>query len=235
MSCVSPIGLSLLTFGGVIFCWISDVSSESKLEGNHTTYVRLNLRMGMLLFIISEIMFFCGFFWAFFHSSVTPVIEVGSIWPPYNVSPISSVGIPTLNTVILLLSGAFVTWAHHSLLEKSQPQALLGLLITISLALIFTFFQGFEYIDAISGVSDGIYGSTFFLSTGFHGLHVIIGTIMLSYSLYRILNSQCVSTLTQHFGLEASIWYWHFVDIVWLFLFISIYWWGYNASTLMGL
>ena len=180
----------------------------------------------MLLFLLSEVMFFLAFFWAFCHSSLAPTIEIGAVWPPKGIEALSPWEIPFLNTLILLSSGAAVTWAHHAILAGSREQALYGLLATIILAVVFTGFQAMEYIEAPFTISDGIYGSTFYLATGFHGLHVIIGTIFLIICCIREYLGHF--TAKHHFGFEAAAWYWHFVDVVWLFLFVSIYWWGGN-------
>ena len=204
--------------------WWRDVIRESTFEGHHTKAVQTGLRYGMILFIVSEIMFFLAFFWGFFHSSLAPSIEIGAVWPPKGIEPFNAWDIPFLNTLILLLSGASVTWAHHAIVGGDRKETILGLAITIALGIIFTFFQGYEYVSAPFTMSDGIYGSVFYLATGFHGFHVLIGTIFLIVCLIRQINYHF--TRTHHFGLEAAAWYWHFVDVVWLFLFVSIYWWG---------
>jgi cytochrome c oxidase subunit 3 len=222
-------GLQLLSLGFAIilytmFVWWRDVIRESTYEGHHTLAVQIGLRYGMILFIISEVMFFLAFFWAFFHSSLAPAVEIGAVWPPKGIDVLDPWGVPFLNTLILLSSGAAVTWAHHAILAGLKPQAIYGLLATVLLAVVFTALQGMEYVEAPFTISDGIYGSTFFLATGFHGLHVIIGTIFLTICGSR----QYLGHFTKkhHFGFEAAAWYWHFVDVVWLFLFVSIYWWG---------
>ena len=218
------LGLTMLLY--TMFVWWRDVIRESTYEGHHTSVVQLGLRYGMILFIVSEIMFFFAFFWAFFHSSLSPTIDIGAVWPPKGIDVLDPWGIPFLNTLILLSSGAAVTWAHHAILAGLKKQAVYGLLATVLLALVFSGFQGMEYVEAPFTISDGIYGSTFFLATGFHGFHVIIGTIFLAICCIR----QYMGHFTQkhHFGFEAAAWYWHFVDVVWLFLFVSIYWWGGN-------
>ena len=207
-----------------MFVWWRDVVRESTFEGHHTGIVQQGLRFGVILFIISEILFFFAFFWAFFHSSLAPTIEIGSIWPPKGINVLDPWEIPFLNTLILLLSGCTVTWAHHAIVSNLRLQAVLSLFATILLASIFTAFQAYEYNMADFRLSDGIYGSTFYMATGFHGFHVLIGTISLSVCFFRLLQYQL--TQQHHFGFESSAWYWHFVDVVWLFLFVSIYWWG---------
>nr|YP_010620337.1 cytochrome c oxidase subunit III [Lethe distans]WAX37313.1 cytochrome c oxidase subunit 3 [Lethe distans] len=207
-----------------MYQWWRDISRESTFQGKHTLLVSNGLRWGMILFIISEIFFFISFFWAFFHSSLSPNIEIGSMWPPLNITPFNPFQIPLLNTIILISSGITVTWTHHSLMENNYSQTLQSLLITIILGIYFTFLQAYEYIEAPFTIADSIYGSTFFMATGFHGLHVIIGTLFLLTCFIRHLTNHF--SKNHHFGFEAAAWYWHFVDVVWLFLYISIYWWG---------
>jgi len=237
--------LGLFTVITIATLWWRDVIREATFEGCHTTLVQRGLRYGMLLFILSEVMFFFAFFWAFFHSSLAPNIEIGAVWPPVGLSVFSPWGVPLANTLILLLSGATVTFAHFCILLtttwssfylfgfklldpiKTYPFWILSsvaLIITITLAVLFTLLQLFEYIEAPFNITDGIYGSTFFIATGFHGLHVIIGTLFLTVCLFRNILSHFNEN--HHFGFEAAAWYWHFVDVVWLFLFVSIYWWG---------
>nr|UGY85181.1 cytochrome c oxidase subunit 3 [Pseudoglomeris magnifica] len=204
--------------------WWRDIIRESTFQGLHTKLVIKGLRWGMILFIISEVFFFISFFWAFFHSSLSPTLEIGSTWPPIGILPFNPLQIPLLNTTILLSSGVTVTWAHHSLLENNYNQAFQSLLLTIILGGYFTMLQAYEYMESPFTISDSIYGTIFFVATGFHGLHVLIGTTFLFMCLIRHLYYHFSSL--HHFGFEAAAWYWHFVDIVWLFLYISIYWWG---------
>nr|YP_010321798.1 cytochrome c oxidase subunit III [Stenochironomus okialbus]UKO32999.1 cytochrome c oxidase subunit III [Stenochironomus okialbus] len=207
-----------------MFQWWRDISREGTLQGLHTIQVVKGLQWGMILFIVSEIFFFISFFWAFFHNSLSPTIELGKIWPPVSIIPFNPFQIPLLNTLILLSSGVTVTWAHHSLMENNHSQTLQSLIFTIILGIYFTILQAYEYLEASFSISDSVYGSTFFMATGFHGIHVIIGTSFLLVCLIRHLNNNF--SKNHHFGFEAAAWYWHFVDVVWLFLFISIYWWG---------
>lgn len=204
--------------------WWRDVVREATYEGKHSTTVQKGLRYGMALFILSEVCFFVAFFWGFFHSSLSPNIEIGSIWPPEGIVTFDPWQIPFLNTIILLLSGATITWAHHAIVGGDRSGALLALEVTIGLAVAFTALQAYEYIESSFSISDGIYGSTFFMATGFHGFHVIIGTIIIIVMTLRLYYHHF--TKEHHFGFEAGAWYWHFVDVVWLFLFVSIYWWG---------
>nr|AYR05275.1 cytochrome c oxidase subunit 3 [Coleoptera sp. ACP-2013] len=208
----------------VMYQWWRDISRESTYQGLHTYKVTLGLRWGMILFITSEIFFFISFFWGFFHNSLSPSIELGLIWPPKGIYSFNPLEIPLLNTLILLTSGLTVTWAHHSLMENNYNQAFQGLMMTVILGIYFTILQGFEYIESPFTISDSSYGSSFFMATGFHGLHVIIGTTFLMICLIRLYFNHFSSI--HHFGFEASAWYWHFVDVVWLFLYISLYWWG---------
>nr|YP_008081532.1 cytochrome c oxidase subunit III [Erynnis montanus]AGJ72731.1 cytochrome c oxidase subunit III [Erynnis montanus] len=207
-----------------MYQWWRDVCREGTFQGKHTMSVLKGLRWGMILFIISEIFFFISFFWAFFHSSLSPNIEIGISWPPNNITPFNPFQIPLLNTIILITSGVTVTWAHHALMENNFSQTKQSLIITIMLGIYFTILQAYEYYEAPFTIADSIYGSTFFMATGFHGLHVMIGTIFLITCLIRHLFYHFSNK--HHFGFEAAAWYWHFVDVVWLFLYISIYWWG---------
>nr|AZL93378.1 cytochrome c oxidase subunit 3 [Pimpla luctuosa] len=208
-----------------IFQWWRDVIRESTFQGMHTIYVSKLMRLGMILFIISEIFFFFSFFWSFFHMSLSPSIEIGGIWPPKMIYMFNPYNIPLLNTIILLSSGISITWSHYSILMKNLFESKISLMITISLGLYFSFLQFFEYFESPFTIADSIYGSTFFMITGFHGLHVIIGTLFIIVTFFRLINLQLSSY--HHFGFEASAWYWHFVDIIWLFVYISIYWWTF--------
>nr|WAX39173.1 cytochrome c oxidase subunit III [Anaplecta sp. 5 ZQW-2020] len=204
--------------------WWRDITREATYQGLHTKLVMRGMRWGMILFITSEILFFVSFFWAFFHSSLSPTIEIGSTWPPLGIMSFNPMQIPLLNTAILLASGVTVTWAHHSIMENNHNQATQSLMFTVMLGIYFTVLQAFEYMEAPFTIADSVYGSSFFMATGFHGLHVIIGTTFLAICMSRQMMMHFSSN--HHFGFEAAAWYWHFVDVVWLFLYISIYWWG---------
>jgi len=208
----------------IMYTWWRDITREGTYEGQHTSRVQLGLRMGVLFFIASEIMFFFAFFWAFFHSSLNPSFYIGGVWPPMFLVILNPWKVPLLNTIILLSSGATVTLAHHAIVAGEKKEAVNALIWTILLAVFFTALQGFEYLSAPFTISDGVYGSTFYMATGFHGFHVIIGTIFLFICLIRLQLEHF--TKEHHFGFEAAAWYWHFVDVVWLFLFLTIYWWG---------
>lgn len=207
----------------VMFTWWRDVIREATFEDQHSVVVQKGLRFGMILFIVSEIMFFFAFFWAFFHSSLAPVFSIGGVWPPKAITVMDAFTVPLTNTFFLLSSGATVTWSHHAIIVRAKKQALVGLFFTLILAILFTSLQVFEYVNASFNISDGIYGSCFFLLTGFHGFHVFVGTIALFCSFIRIILNHF--TDKHHFGFESAVWYWHFVDVVWLFLFVSLYWW----------
>nr|BBB16224.1 cytochrome oxidase subunit 3 [Pagurus filholi]BBB16264.1 cytochrome oxidase subunit 3 [Pagurus japonicus] len=216
--------LGLLTTVLTMIQWWRDVTREATYQGLHTKIVETGMRWGMILFIVSEVLFFFSFFWAFFHSSLSPTVEIGMSWPPKGIDPFNPFQIPLLNTIILLSSGATVTWAHHAIMEGNHKQALQSLFITVILGLYFTALQAFEYVEAPFTIADSVFGSTFFVATGFHGLHVIVGTSFLMVCLFRLY--KCHFSSEHHFGFEAAAWYWHFVDVVWLFLYIFIYWWG---------
>jgi len=216
--------LGLIFMFGVSIFWWSSVIIESTLEGIHTRRVQAGLRLGMLLFIVSEVFFFIGFFWAYLHCSLSPNVEVGSVWPPTGITPLNYFHLPFLNTVVLLSSGATVTWAHSSLKSGALFSCYRGQYLTVTLGIFFTLLQGLEYHWSSFCISDGAYGSTFFLATGIHGFHVLFGTLFLLVSLFRLI---CYHfTPVRHLGFEFACWYWHFVDVVWLFLYLIIYIWG---------
>jgi cytochrome c oxidase subunit 3 len=225
------VGAGVIGIAFTMFSWWADVIREAH-GGDHTPIVQLHLRYGMILFIASEVMFFVAWFWAFFSSALFPaeVAAVGGVWPPAHRQVLDPFGWPLLNTLILLCSGCTVTWAHHALIHGNRAGLIKGLWCTIALGLLFTGIQAYEYAHApflfVGKVADGanIYGSTFMMATGFHGFHVIIGTIFLTVCLVRSYKGHF--TPKQHFGFEAAAWYWHFVDVVWLFLFLCIYVWG---------
>ncbi|HYM32322.1 MAG TPA: cytochrome c oxidase subunit 3 [Candidatus Cybelea sp.] len=224
------IGVVILAY--TMLCWWRDVVKEATFEGHHTPVVQLGLRYGMVLFIASEVMFFVAWFWAYFNAALYPTAAVGGHWPPQGIEPFDPWHLPFVNTLILLTSGTTVTWAHHALQHEDRKGLLQGLLLTIILGLLFTSVQAWEYSHAAFGFKDGIYASTFFMATGFHGAHVIIGTIFLIVTLFRAYRGHFKPD--HHFGFEAAAWYWHFVDVVWLFLFTCIYWWGSAGATLAG-
>jgi cytochrome c oxidase subunit 3 len=213
--------LILMTFSGL---WFRDIIREASVEKVHTPVVKFGFRYGMLMFIASEVMFFAAFFWAYFDSALFPTEAIGNVWPPANIETINPFDLPFMMTAILLLSGCTVTWAHASLIDGNRRDTILGLIATIALGAIFSAFQLYEYHHAEFGFKDTIYASTFYMATGFHGFHVLIGNIFLCVCLYRAWKDQFKPD--DHFGFEAAAWYWHFVDVVWLFLFVAIYWYG---------
>ncbi len=221
-------GLLLVLF--TMYSWWAVVVSESRTPGVHSPVVRLGLRYGMFLFISSEVMFFLAFFWAFFHFSLYPEHANSATWPPEGIHVFDPWDLPFLNTLILLTSGTTVTWAHHALREGNRQSLIYGLALTVVLGMLFTACQAYEYAHAAFGFKDGIYSSTFYMATGFHGFHVLVGTIFLAVCLFRAMKGHF--TPERHFGFEAAAWYWHFVDVVWIFLFICIYWWGSVGATI---
>lgn len=221
--------LLLLRITGItilVIQWWRDVSREGSYIGKHSYIVELGLRSGIILFIISEAFFFLSFFWSYFHRSLRPNTELGRTWPPFGIVVFNPFGVPLLNRIILLSSGASVTWAHHAIIQGNHSQANKSLILTIILGIYFTVLQGYEYYEARFRIGDRAYGSTFFIATGFHGLHVIVGTLFLLVSNVRLLFGKF--SHNHHFGFEASAWYWHFVDVVWLFLYVRIYVWRSN-------
>nr|YP_009654802.1 cytochrome c oxidase subunit III [Leptoglossus membranaceus]QCI09357.1 cytochrome c oxidase subunit III [Leptoglossus membranaceus] len=216
------LGVAILLL--TMFQWWRDIVREGTFQGKHTIKVTEGLKLGMILFIISEVFFFISFFWGFFHSSLAPTIEIGMMWPPKGIKTFNPMEIPLLNTMILLTSGMSVTWAHHALMNGLHSETTKALTVTVLLGVCFTILQAYEYMEATFCISDSIYGSSFFMATGFHGIHVIIGTTFLAICLMRHI--MCHFSKSHHFGFEAAAWYWHFVDVVWLFLYVSIYWWG---------
>nr|AMW90862.1 cytochrome c oxidase subunit III [Gekko japonicus] len=216
--------LGLATMLLTTYQWWRDIVREGSFQGHHTKLVQKGLRYGMVLFITSEVFFFIGFFWAFYHSSLAPAPELGGQWPPSGVNPLNPFEVPLLNTAVLLASGVTITWAHHAMMEGNWKETTQGLALTVLLGAYFTLLQAMEYFEAPFTIADATYGATFFVATGFHGLHVIIGSSFLLICLTRQINYHFKTD--HHFGFEAAAWYWHFVDVVWLFLYISIYWWG---------
>nr|YP_009944708.1 cytochrome c oxidase subunit III [Encyrtus eulecaniumiae]QGA74464.1 cytochrome c oxidase subunit III [Encyrtus eulecaniumiae]QGA74477.1 cytochrome c oxidase subunit III [Encyrtus eulecaniumiae]QGA74490.1 cytochrome c oxidase subunit III [Encyrtus eulecaniumiae] len=207
-----------------LFQWWRDVVRESFFQGFHTFNVVKGLKLGMILFIISEVFFFISIFWCYLHMFLSPSIEIGAFWPPDNLEPFDPYFVPLLNTLILLSSGVSITWSHYSLLKGDKTLSCVSLLVTIILALIFSFFQYKEYSECSFTFCDSVYGAIFFMSTGFHGLHVLIGTLFLIIMLVRIMMDNF--SKIHHFGFEAAAWYWHFVDVVWLFLYLLVYFWS---------
>jgi cytochrome c oxidase subunit 3 len=211
-----------------MFGWWAETVKENKV-GDHTPVVEIGLRYGFILFVMSEVMFFSAWFWTFFKHAMYPMGEMSPIkdgvWPPAGIETFDPWHLPLINTLILLCSGAALTWAHHALVHENNRQDVKwGLWLAIALGALFTVFQGYEYGHAAFGFSGNIYGATFFMATGFHGAHVIIGTIFMIVCLFRVYAGHF--TPKHHVGFEMAAWYWHFVDVVWLFLFAAVYIWG---------
>jgi cytochrome c oxidase subunit 3 len=228
------LGLGVIGVLYTMLSWWTDVTREATYEGHHTRVVQLHHRYGMLMFIASEVMFFAAWFWAYFDAALYPNdpmqytrTELLGAWPPKGIETFDPWHLPLLNTLILLTSGTTVTWAHHALLHNDRQGLKMGLWLTVILGVLFTCVQAYEYGHAAFSFSGHIYGATFFMATGFHGVHVIIGTIFLAVCLFRAYRGHF--TPQQHLGFEFAAWYWHFVDVVWLFLFAAIYVWGYGG------
>lgn len=237
----SILELGLVSLGIILFCWWRDIIREG-FHGHHSPLVEKNLRLGMILFIVSEVMFFFAFFWGFFHSSLAPTHLIGCVWPPANIDILSPFAVPFLNTALLLTSGAWITVAHNQIVigpveglliflygrekERHNKETVFPFVCTLLCGIIFLLVQFFEYAVAPFSIGDSIYGSTFYIITGFHGIHVMIGTIFIWVSARRYTLGHF--TKENHFGFEASAWYWHFVDVVWLFVYIFIYYWAYD-------
>lgn len=221
-----------------IINWWRDVIRESLFIGYHTSFVKNLIRSSIIFFIVSEVIFFFSFFWGYFHRSLSPSPDLGGVWPPTGVSALDAFGIPLLGTVILLTSRGILTFGHHrTLIEEgiifssnkfefwnSRKCSLEGVLLRIILGVLFLKVQFREYQDTSYFIRRRVYGSIFFLATGFHGLHVILGVLFLGVIFFRIMNYHF--SINHHVGFEGRVWYWHFVDVVWLFLFIIVYWWG---------
>lgn len=223
---IGLIGLALVLY--TMYAWWAEVVTEADV-GDHTPVVMIGLRYGVIMFIMSEIMFFVAWFWVFFKNALYPMTEgspyIDGPWPPTGIETFDAWHLPLINTLILLCSGAAATWAHHAIAHENNRKDLVnGLILSIALGVLFTIFQAYEYGHAAFSFSGNIYGGTFFMATGFHGFHVIVGTIFLAVCLIRALRGQM--TPEHHMGFEAAAWYWHFVDVVWLFLFAAIYVWG---------
>ena len=210
------LGVLLVSTGMAL--WLRDVIVEATYLGHHTEQVKRGLTIGFALFIVSELMAFFSVFWAYFHSSLAPTVEIGGSWPPLGIQILDPFAIPLLNTILLLSSGAFITYAHHAIIKGNRKSAILGIILTLLFAIIFTALQGYEYSEAGFTIADSIYGTVFFASTGLHGFHVIVGTIFIGVQFIRLLNHHI--TTSHHVGLESAIAYWHFVDVVWLLLFV---------------
>nr|AGI04239.1 cytochrome c oxidase subunit 3 [Pediculus schaeffi] len=214
---------SLLLSSFIVTLWWRDVIRESTFQGKHTIEVMNGLRLGMIMFIISEVMFFFSFFYGLFFLSLSPDSSIGLLYPPCGIENVGFLGIPLLNSILLLSSGVTITWSHYELLSGNLSLSFKSLIITIMLGLVFLVFQYMEYKSSTFSIADSSFGSLFFMMTGFHGIHVCVGVLFIIISTLRLnfyhLNSN------HHLGFEMSSWYWHFVDVVWLFLYLTLYWW----------
>nr|YP_010582862.1 cytochrome c oxidase subunit III [Dolichovespula kuami]UGB89875.1 cytochrome c oxidase subunit III [Dolichovespula kuami] len=217
--------LSTLNIFLILMQWWRDIIRESTFQGMHSFSTQKNLKSGMILFIISEIFFFISMFWAYFHVSLSPSIEIGMLWPPKNIIMFDPYNIPLLNSIILISSGMTITLSHHYLMNNKLSLSIQMLYLTLLLSTMFSIIQIYEYNQAPFTIADSIFGSIFFLTTGFHGIHVLIGSLFLMICLIRLIKKHF--SMNRHFGYEAAIWYWHFVDIVWLFVFMWLYWWSF--------
>lgn len=218
------LSLGLILTGTGMTLWFRDVIIEGTYLGHHTEQVKKGMVLGMALFIVMEFMTFVSIFWAYFHSSLSPAVEIGGVWPPAGIEVLDPFAIPLLNTILLLSSGAFITYAHHGLIKGDRKAAILGTILTMLFAIIFTLLQGYEYSEASFSIADSVYGSAFFCSTGLHGIHVLLGTTFIGVQFIRLLQHH--HTKSHHVGLEAAILYWHFVDVVWLGLYACVYLWA---------
>jgi len=214
-------GLLLISLS--IFFWFYDIIKEATFAGLHTIIVRTGLRYGFLLFIVSEIMLFFGFFWAFFHSSAAPSEVLGETWPPVGITSIPAYEFPLFNTALLIISGVTITWAHRGIAVSSFMHSIDSFLLTIFLGFFFVFLQMYEYYEAAYDLSDSVYGSTFYMLTGLHGMHVIVGASFITICFFRLLNRHYLAN--HYLGFVFAVWYWHFVDIVWIILFLWVYCW----------
>lgn len=221
--------LSLFFLAYNIKKWYNEVITESTFSGFHTIIVQSGLKLGFILFIISEIMLFFGFFWAFFHMSLSPDMTLGLIWPPMAIIVINPLEIPLFNTLLLLLSGFSLTWVHVALVNNLAKDVFDGWIITLLLGSFFLILQIMEYYESTFSFNDSVYGCTFFMLTGLHGMHVFVGVTFLMICFFRFFNKQLPNI--HHLGFLFAAWYWHFVDIVWILLFLVVYIWGGGIGT----
>lgn len=216
--------VNVITLIYIGLLWSRDIISESVYLGDHTLKVNEGLNIGFIIFLITELMWFVGVFWAYFYSALTPSVEIGEIWPPIGIIAIKATDLPLFNTLLLLISGSTITYSHHALISRDRKNALIGLFLTIVLGVLFIVCQYCEYYYCSYTLADSVYGSVFFMLTGLHGLHLITGTSFLCFNFYRLAKNQFTSD--KHVGLNTSILLWHFLDVAWLFVYIVCYYWG---------
>nr|QJQ35671.1 cytochrome c oxidase subunit III [Acrobeloides varius] len=215
---------SLFVLVLTVYVWTKNVVLEG-MSGYHSYQLMESFKFSFLLFIFSEVMFFASIFWAFFDAALSPSVEVGEEWSPLGINPVNPYGIPLFNTVVLLSSGATLTWSHNTLLSNEKSSSKISLFLTLILAFMFESAQYVEFKEATFSMSDGVYGSIFYFGTGFHGLHVIFGHLFLTYNFFRLAWGHF--SRFQHLSFEFAIVYWHFVDVVWIFLYTFMYWWSF--------
>lgn len=218
------LNINFVTITLIASMWWKNTLIEAGKEGIHLKRVTKRIKIRILIFITSEVLFFSRFFWAYFHAGTRPNVEIGQIWPPMAIESFNPINVPLLNTIILVRSGFSVTWAHHLIIEKSIIKRGKILIWTCILGVYFTILQKIEYDQSGFSINDSAYGTIFFMATGFHGIHVIIGTTFLLVNFLNI--KKLYIRWNHHIGFELAAWYWHFVDVVWLILYLSIYWWG---------
>nr|AZL93184.1 cytochrome c oxidase subunit 3 [Diapriidae sp. ZJUH_2016010] len=208
----------------IMMNWWKNLMLESLMQGFRTIKCKIMMKFSMILFILSEIMFFMSMFWCYMHMYLSPSIEIGSIWPPKNIEMFNPFLIPLINSIILITSGMTLTYSHYLMINNKFIKSIIYMYMTIILGMMFTTIQIYEYKMSFFNISDSIYGSIFFMLTGFHGLHVIIGTIFLITSLKNMYNK---FSKMNNLSFELSSWYWHFVDFIWLMVYTLVYWWPY--------
>lgn len=216
--------LSLFVLLSSIILWFRDIVAEGTYLGDHTLAVRKGINIGFLLFVLSEVLIFITLFWAYFHSAINPDVILGQLWPPVSIEPVKPIELPLLNTIILLSSGVTITYSHHALITGNRKLALNGLFITLWLIIIFVLCQFIEYTNAMFTITDGVYGTVFYAGTGLHFLHMVMFIFMLAVCYWRIRNYHF--TINHHVGFETTVIYGHLLDVIWLFLYVIIYWWG---------
>ncbi len=216
--------IGVITVIGTMVGWWRDIIREATYKGEHTRRVRQGIVYGIILFIVSEVCLFVSLFWAYIHNGLSPAVEIGNVWPPIGIQAMLANGVPLVNTVVLLSSGATITIGHHGIISRRYKEAIIGISVTVLLGGLFSLLQYMEYKGASYTIADSVYGSAFYITTGAHGLHVLIGSIFIGVCLCRLIVGQYSSS--HLVGFEGSVWYWHFVDIVWLCLYIIMYWWG---------